>query len=187
MNRAEMLADLFAFNAGWTRNAVKDMPAELRAWKPDAEANSIDVTLWHVARMTDIFLTRFLQGREQDEEIWFAEGWAERSGYDPRGLGIQGMGGVIGYTPREVAEIPDFGLETLLAYFDASTEAFCDYLRGLPDEEVDAMRRSFTSEQSLYAYVRHLLMDCARHCGEILTLQMQWAREHDREMVDAAP
>ncbi len=182
--RPEMLADLVAFSAGWTRDAVAKMPDAMLRWRPDEQANAIDLTVWHIARMVDIFGTRFVQGREQDDELWFTGGWAERTGYDPRGIGIQGMGGLLGYTQEEVAAVPVFTRDELLAYFDATHDALTAHLRAMDDAALDEPRAGISVEQSTYAFVRHLLMDTTRHSGEIFAIAEMWRRRNPGE-VDA--
>ena len=186
-NRAEMLADLFAFSYRWTRDAVAKMPEAMLRWRPDPEANTIALTVWHVARMTDIFKTRFIAGGAQDEELWFSGGWAERTGYDPRGIGIQGMGGLLGYSADEVADVPAFAREELLFYFDATLEAMVEHLRALDDEALDAPRKGISVEQSAYAFARHILMDATRHSGEIFAIAEMWRRRNPGEVEPFMP
>ncbi len=57
-----------------------------------------------------------LPGRSNKEESWLTRGWAERTGYNPPGVGEQGLGAVTGYTLQEVAEIPLLSAQELLEY-----------------------------------------------------------------------
>ncbi|MCA9965158.1 MAG: DinB family protein [Anaerolineales bacterium] len=177
MTPIEMLIDLMEFNANWIKNEVADMPTELLYWTPDPAANSINVTIWHVARMLDVFLVRFLQGQTQEDELWFRDGWDKQVNYDSRGLGIAGFGSVIGYTAEEVAAIPQFERALLFDYFDQTHQAIYDYLRGLPEGGLDELRQWGKNEQPVYAWVRHVFQDSVRHCGEILTLQAMRERQ----------
>lgn len=179
MNSIEMLIDLIDFNADWLKNSVSEMSAELLVWRTDPGGNTINATVWHVARMLDIFQTRFLEGKEQEDELYFAAKWDENLGYDSRGIGMMGMGSLIGYSREEVAGIPTFAMEPLLAYFDAVHKATKDYLVGLPAGGLQSLRKGFNSEQPVYAWIRHVYLDEVRHVGEILAIQAMWQRQQD--------
>src|SRR5260370_30284396 len=102
-------------------------PTEL-AWRPDAQGNSIGVTVWHYSRWLDLLVVRFLQNRSAGEEQWHTQGWATRTGYDPRGIGFAGLGAITGYTQEEVAAIPQMSGEELLAYLDQACTVLRQYL-----------------------------------------------------------
>ena len=177
MTPVEMLIDLIDFNADWLKQALAEMSDELLIWRPDPGANNINNTVWHVSRMLDIFQTHFLDGKEQEAELYFADGWAEKLGYDSRGIGMMGMGSLIGYTAEEMHAIPTFAMEPLLAYFDATHETTKAYLRALPEDGLEQMRKGFSAEQPVYAWVRHVYLDEVRHLGEILAIQSMWQRQ----------
>ena len=44
-------------------------------WMPTPETNSIAVTIWHMGRLLDVFLTRQAMGLPAEEESWFRKGW----------------------------------------------------------------------------------------------------------------
>ena len=177
MTPTEMLIDLIDFNATWMKNSVAEMSPELLAWRTDPGGNSINNSIWHASRMLDIFQTRFLEGKEQEDELYFADKWDEKLGYDSRGIGLLEMGSLIGYSQAEVEAVPFFEMEALWGYFDAVHEKTKAYLADLPEGALHELRTGFNSEQPVYAWVRHVYLDEVRHLGEILAIQAMWQRQ----------
>ncbi len=118
MNANDVVVDLLNDNVRRLHRVIDGMDEDCLYRTPDPEANSIAVTVWHMARVFDVFLNQHVQGKEATNEVWFSGGWAERTGYDPRGIGRDGWGSVNGYTREEVAAIPHLSREELLDYID---------------------------------------------------------------------
>ena len=106
MNDIELLAEWVEDFAHDVRSEIEDLSPEDLAWQTDPQANSIGVTVWHVSRWLDLLTVRALQNRSPEEEQWHTEGWAAKTGYDPRGIGYRGLGAITGYTWEEVQAIP---------------------------------------------------------------------------------
>ena len=106
MNANDVLIDLLEDNRRRLQRVFGLMSDDCLVWKPEADANSIAITVWHMARMMDVFLTQQARGDLPEEECWFQQGWAGQTGYDPRGTGQNGWGMLTGYTQDEVAAIP---------------------------------------------------------------------------------
>jgi uncharacterized damage-inducible protein DinB len=149
-------------------------------WQPDSEANSIAVTTWHMGRLFDIFLTRQARGEPPENEVWMRGGWAERTGYDPRGLGSDGWGSVNGYTPEQVAAIPRFTRQQLLDYFDEVLDAVKGYLSELSGEQLFSPAPGFEGRYSIYQVITMAMMDNTRHLGEIYTIKSMWERRQSQ-------
>jgi hypothetical protein len=148
-------------------------------WKADPGANSIAVTVWHMGRLFDVFLVQLATGQAAENECWFSQGWAQRTGYDPRGIGRDGWGAVNGYTLQEVAAIPRLSGEQLLAYFDDVHAMVKTYLHNTPMDELQTAAVGFEGRFSRYQCVQMALLDNARHLGEIYTLKAMWERTRD--------
>ena len=122
MQGNELYADLIASLAEGIHSEVGKLSPQQLDWQPDAEGNSIGVTVWHVARWLDV-IARVFQGRPPADELWLTQGWAERTGYQPQGIGYRGLGALTGYTQQEVAAIPHLSAAESLAYLDQACEA----------------------------------------------------------------
>ena len=46
-------------------------------WQPGLQANSIWITIWHMARGLDFLATCLLLGKPAEEELWQIQGWRE--------------------------------------------------------------------------------------------------------------
>jgi len=79
-----------------------------------------------------------LGGRPQDQQLWFTQGWADRTSYDPRGLGEHGYGTMTGYTLEEVDGIPALSADELLMYLGQACEALRAYLFVLDPDTIRA-------------------------------------------------
>ena len=176
MKRADCLLELIDDDKRRIHQLLDDCSAACLHWSPDGQANSIAVTLWHAARIFDVFLTQHIRANPVENEIWYTSGWNARSGYDPRGLGTLGWGAVTGYSLDEVKGIPEMGAELLRSYFDQVMAAILDYLAATPGEELSQASAGFEGRQTNYYWIRHALWDLTRHLGEMLALQSMWKR-----------
>ena len=98
MNQIDVMNDMLEHFAYVLHRTIGDLPMEAMQWQPDEEANNIAVTVWHICRALDLLKVKLIENRSDHEQIWFSEGWADRTGYDPAGLGIGGFGNLAGYT-----------------------------------------------------------------------------------------
>ena len=140
-------------------------------WAPDPGANSIAVTLWHMGRLFDLFLTQQVKGEPSGRECWIHNGWAAETNYDPRGLGRDGWGSVNGYTLDEVASIPRFTKDQLLSYLDEVYEAVRSYVRATSMAELAEPTPGFDERYTKYQVLSMALLDNVRHLGEVRTLK----------------
>lgn len=176
MNANDVLIDLLNDNNRRLKRLFDTISDELLHWIPAPGANSIAVTVWHMGRLFDIFLTQQAQGKPAENEVWFRKGWVERTGYDPRGIGRDGWGSVLDYTREEVAAIPRFIRAELLGYIDDVAEAATAYLTNNPIEALLEPGAGFDGKFSRYQCIQMALMDNVRHLGEIFTLKSMWER-----------
>lgn len=176
MRDAELLADWVAKLAADLRAEIADLDAAALAWRPDAEGNSIGVTVWHVSRWLDVLTVQILQNRPAAEEFWHTQGWAVRTGYDPRGIGGRGLGNITGYTQAEVAAIPALSATDHLAYFDTVCTALQAQLLALPPDALAQPAPGFSGKHPRYAWFKTLLPGCFGHVGEIQALKSLRAR-----------
>jgi hypothetical protein len=78
MQAAQILLDLLETQQKAINSEFSDLSDEALNWRPDAEANSIGITLWHLGRVADFALSHRLEGRPVEEQRWFSGGWAEK-------------------------------------------------------------------------------------------------------------
>jgi hypothetical protein len=173
----DVLIDLLEDNRRRLRRVLDQMGDNCFYWMPDFETNSIAITIWHMGRFFDVFMTQQAQGSSAEAECWFRNNWVERTGYDPRGVGRDGWGSLNEYTPDEVASIPPMSVEQLLGYLDDVYDTAEEYIRSMSNEELQKMAPGFEGQFSKYQCIQMALMDNVRHLGEIYALKAWWERE----------
>lgn len=157
MRDTELMAKWFEDVGARVRAQLKGLDEDALEWRADDRGNNVRETVWHMARWIDV-LTRILGGTQPSTERWFTDGWAQRTGYDPRGIGADGFGVLTGYTFQEVLEIPRLTTTELIGYLDSVIGPLAQRLRALPDDEAAAraVRRA-----------TGILQGCFAHVGEI--------------------
>ena len=155
---AEWVADL---RAGLERQLALTSDAALH-WRPAHEMNSIGDTVWHVARWLDL-VTTWLENSSSERQHWIADGWAERTGYDPRGVGTDGIGAISGYTFAEVEAIPALRADQLRQY----VAAVCD----------DAIPRLRAADDAAAQRYKGVIQGTFGHLGEIAALRTLYERQ----------
>ena len=181
MNANDVLIDILEDNRRRLQRLFESVGDECVFWKPEAEANTIAVTVWHMARIFDVFLTLQAKGCASDEECWFRHGWAQRTGYDPRGLGLNGWGMLTGYTQKEVAAIPYLSREQILGYLNDVYDTVKEYLRDTPIEKLLMPGIGFEGKYSQYQCIQMPILDNVRHLGEIFAIKAKWERSIKEE------
>ena len=176
MDANDVLIDFLEDNRRRLHRFLGKLEADCLHWKPDPGANSIAVTVWHMGRLFDVFLTRLARGEPAENECWYAEGWAEKTGYDPRGLGRDGWGSVNGYTAEQVADIPRFSTEQLLDYYDAVLLRARGFVEATQMEQLLAPAPGFEGQFTQYQIAQMAILDNARHLGEIFAIKEMWTR-----------
>jgi hypothetical protein len=177
MNANDVLVDLLHDNVRRLQRVMETLNDDCLHWTPDPGANSIAVTIWHMGRLFDVFLTRQIQGQEATQEVWFRNDWATQTGYDPRGIGRDGWGSVNGYTKEEVAAIPRFSREVLAGYLDDVADSVTKYLRQNQIETLLQPGIGFEGKYTRYQLIQMALLDNVRHLGEVFALKTMWERK----------
>jgi hypothetical protein len=123
----------------WLRDLKQEAVARLElmserdaTWTPHPDANDAAVTFWHIARWLDVLAaTAVVTAPVPDTQVWERDGWAERTGYDPAGIGYLGLGTLTGYTPTEMRAVPRLTTSELADYLSSTALALEDALTGL--------------------------------------------------------
>jgi hypothetical protein len=158
MTSAELLADAFGRVRGVVHRAVDGLTAEQLAARVDPQANSIAWLVWHLTRIQDDHLA----GAFQAEQVWVAQGWAERFGlpFDPRDTGY-------GHQADDVAAVRVASGELLVGYHDAVHEQTTRYVEGLGDAELARIvDRSWDPPVPLGVRLVSVVADDLQHAGQ---------------------
>ena len=144
------------------KRAVEDLtPTEAR-WQPTDHTNHIAWLVWHMARVEDWWINRFLYGRT---EVWTADGWASRFGMAPEGNGA-------GQTIEEVQAMPEIPLSDLIAYFDAVRAVSRQYLAQVTDADL-AREYHHPSRGAMTGtgVLGRLLVEESQHVGQVALIR----------------
>src|SRR5262249_54856148 len=128
-------------------------------------------TVWHFSRWLDMLAVQALANRSAGEEWWQANGWAARTGYDPRGIGYLGLGLLTGYTQAEEAAVPRLTASELLDYLDQACGALREQLLALPSEALYQPTPGLGGKRKVYDLLTTILMGCFGHVGEVEALK----------------
>lgn len=181
MNGNDVLIDLLEDNRRRLQRRLDTLNEDCLYWRPEPEANNIAVTMWHMARILDVFVNRQAQGKAPADECWFKGGWVECTGYDPRGIGQNGWGMLTGYTQEEVAALPDLMPADLLRFLNEVYDAVHAYVEQTPMDELLTPAAGFDGRYTKYQCVQMALMDNVRHLGEIYAITAAWERNQTRQ------
>ncbi|MCX6020592.1 MAG: DinB family protein [Chloroflexi bacterium] len=124
---------LDSFRDGAKRR-IADLSDEQLTQRSNPSVNTVGFTIWHALRGQD-FGFGSLSGLGADGQVWETQGFHERTGYDPRGKGMRGLGIGTGFTRAMVEEVP-ISKDLLIAYADALNAAVLDHLRSKPEEQL---------------------------------------------------
>jgi hypothetical protein len=172
----ELLRDLVTRLRRSTLSRLKRASPEALYWQPDPEANSIGVTIWHYTRWFDFFGTVALVHGDIADQHWIGDGWLERTGYDPRGLGYGGYGLITGYSVAQMQAVPHLSAAELGTYHAAATDSMLSALARDDIASLSQPLRIADDEDSRFEQVLGLILGANRHLGEIDALLSLFSR-----------
>jgi hypothetical protein len=180
MLATELIAEWIDELQRQVRQRIESLSSDELPFRPDPGGNSVGVTVWHFARWLDLMAVCAFGGRPADQQLWFTQGWAARTGYDPRGLGVHGYGTLTGYTLEEVARVPALTAAELLAYLEQACQALRTQVLAIGQDDLHTPPPGPASPESPHAggagddtrlqWLTGILTGSFRHTGEIETL-----------------
>jgi uncharacterized damage-inducible protein DinB len=157
VNARDVLRDAFGRVATDVHGAVDGLDAAALTHRVDGTANSIAWLVWHLTRVQDDHVAS-VAGTEQ---VWTAEGWAERFGL-PFRTGDIGFG----QGSDEVAAVRA-DADLLLGYYDAVHARTLRYLDGLTDDDLDrVVDRDWDPPVTLGVRLISVADDDIQHAGQ---------------------
>lgn len=162
MGPGELLRDAFGRIRDEVHHVLDGVDAEALTFRADSEANSIAWLIWHLTRVQDDHVA----GVAGDEQVWVADGWADRFGLQLEVLDIG-----YGHSPDQVALVKA-GAELLGGYHDAVFEKTAQYVTGLSADELDeVVDRRFDPPVTLGVRLVSVVSDDLQHVGQAALLR----------------
>jgi uncharacterized damage-inducible protein DinB len=162
MTPADVYIDLFERILENGVAVVDGLTDEQLAHRPTPDANSIAWLVWHTARGQDAQLAH----AAGTEEVWIAQGWADRFGLDldPEEHGY-------GHSTEQVAKVRA-SADLLAGYLRATHEATVAYLRGVTEADLDeVIDTSWDPPVTRGVRLVSIVDDDAQHIGQAAYLR----------------
>jgi hypothetical protein len=157
MSSSDLLADAFERIRDAVHPAVNGLSLEELAFRPDGESNSIAWLVWHLTRIQDDHVA----GLDGDEQVWTANGWADRFGLplDPTDTGY-------GHGPEDVAAVSAADL-LLLGYFEDVHEKTLRFVRSLSETDLSrVVDQSWDPPVTVSIRLVSVIADDLQHVGQ---------------------
>lgn len=135
--------------------------------RPAAGANPANFIYFHVLRHWDRDINLHCRSQSADADAWHRGAFSQRTGYEPIGVGYNGIGTGYGYSQEEVNDVPG-DRDALMAYQAMLYQETIEYLNAIAANELDTPRivdggRTIT----IGGRLRHLIAHTYLHAGDI--------------------
>lgn len=138
--------------------ALDGLTAEERRFQPIPQSHHIDFALWHLARVEDNEINDIAK---RAEELWTRGGWDKKLGLPKDESGW-------GYTPDRVFDLPEFDIDTMMAYHDAVRQETLAYLDTVTDADLSIVRDApGRTGYTIADMLAHVLVHQSRHMGQV--------------------
>ena len=172
MTEIDLLIELVNDIARDMEPEIQPLSAAELAWQPGPRANSIGVTVWHIARGLDFLATRVFLQKSADEECWHSHGWRDKTGYDPRGIGYDGWGVITGYTWEEVLAIPRLTASELMEYLKDTIRLLTSQVNLFSSETIHQPAQALLNGKLTYfRWAKEFYKGFQAHIGEIVAIK----------------
>jgi len=134
--------------------------------RPGPSLNPVSWNYFHILRVWDMDLNVLAKGQSPSEDAWHRGEFSAKSGYNPDGKGMRGIGIGTGYSDAEVDEL-SVSREVLDEYHAmllAETEAF---LKEASDADFQREVQGFRGPEPVSARFQHIIGHSWMHIGEL--------------------
>ena len=159
MEAKELVTKSLEQSQGALTSSMDGLSQEEIAWCPGAECNSIAFTLWHTARVEDMFMNRMIQGQQ---ELYESEGWQEKLGTPAK---------VARYTVEELQSWPVPEILVLREYADTVRKKTLSLLESMPVEKLSDLVNPERSMGTVGDMLGRMSTEIAMHVGQIAYLR----------------
>ena len=131
-------------------------------WQPATGSNSIGWTIWHVARVEDMWIQFF---SKRGLEKWESDNWHTTFQLPTRQTGF-------GHTPEQIAMFPRIDINTLMAYRKAIRGFTIEFIDTLQEQDYD--RTPWSDKPNMWWHnfsiidmLQQLLGELYQHMGQL--------------------
>lgn len=143
------------------RTALDGLTSSELRWQPSPNSNHALFLTWHIARVEDMWMTRYVGGQD---EVWISGRWCEA-------LRLPAQGNGYGMSMEQIASFPDLDIERILGYFDAVHESTLQVVTSLTDEDLG---KNFPGRHwrdpegpDVNGVISHLIIEASEHVGQV--------------------
>ncbi len=163
MSAVDFMKQTLEFIHRGFKGAPAGLSDEQLHFVPEGQSHSIAWTMWHGARIEDLFFQQLFQGQRPE---WETGGWAEKTGLPAKGFGT-------GQSTEDASAIRIASLPEFQAYQARLAELSSAFLDGIADadlasREVKLGEKIETLGESINL---HLVIHLNGHRGEINLLR----------------
>ena len=154
----DLLVDAFGRGREVVHGVVGGCSAEMLAYRPDDDANSIAWLVWHLTRIQDDHVA----DAADTEQVWTAGGWAKRFAlpFDRSATGY-------GHGPDDVAAVRVPSGDLLTGYHDVVHDRTIEYVGQLTDRDLARIvDESWSPPVSLAVRLVSVISDDLQHAGQ---------------------
>ncbi len=138
---------------------MQDLTEELVNWTPPGSANSIGVTLLHIAAGEDFVINRVVQGKPS---LWEAGGWGQKVGTAAPPVGPGSW---------EEVKAAHLALAPLQAYIQEARAATDAYLANITPDAFDRKVNFVHQDRPVGEVLAMTITHASHHAGEIAALK----------------
>jgi len=159
MEAKELITKSLEQSQGALTRSLDGLSQQEVAWCPGPECNSIAFTLWHTARVEDMFMNRMIQGQP---EIYTSESWQEKLGTPDKAAR---------YTVEELQAWPVPDMAVLREYSDAVRKNTLSLLEAMPVEKLSQAANPERPMGTVGDMLGRMSTEIAMHVGQIAYLR----------------
>lgn len=144
------------------RGGPEGLSDEQLHFVPEGQSHSIAWTMWHGARIEELFIQQIFQGKPSE---WDTGGWAEKTGLPAKGFGT-------GQSTEDAANVHITDLDAFKAYQAKVGELAFAFLDSLDEEGLKReVKLGEKTEQIGESINLHMVIHLNGHRGEINLLR----------------